>query len=110
MLYCLQQKCELYWPQQISESREFGKITVTLIECSEFSEFTKRLMKIEHEVMVDLSEVRYSDQSNSKRDSNSLARSAYRNIKQNRIKSAVVMRKTKGHLVTSPCHFKETKT
>lgn len=43
------QKCELYWPQQISESREFGKITVTLIECSEFSEFTKRLMKIEHE-------------------------------------------------------------
>lgn len=54
MLYCLQTKCELYWPQQISESREFGKITVTLIECSEFSEFTKRLMKIEHEVMTDL--------------------------------------------------------
>jgi len=48
----LQKKCEMYWPEDVGTSAEYGDITVSLEQVERFGDYIQRTMKIRHSVNI----------------------------------------------------------
>jgi len=46
----MQKKCEMYWPENVGTSVEYGDFVVSLIEVERFGDYVQRTMKIRYSV------------------------------------------------------------
>ena len=44
----MQKKCEMYWPENVDTSAEYGDVTVSLVEVERFGDYVRRTIKIRH--------------------------------------------------------------
>jgi len=50
LIGALQKKCEMYWPESVDMSVDYGDVAVTLVDVKLFGDYVQRTMKIRHSV------------------------------------------------------------